>query len=143
MLTGELEGASFLMMIGKFGARCHFLSEAVIHAENELVLEKARQNASTGDHDAADHQHIPGTGPGPNRETHALYEGLFAWTDSDTYNIKGHVGVNSDFDYPRLLETGNMRGGAQYPFLLPAIEEVAKDVGGSFHTYFSRADWTA
>jgi hypothetical protein len=142
-LTGEFSEAKLIVEVGKFGARCRLLSEEVIHEENQKVLEAAKRNASTGDHDPSDHRHIPGTGPGPNRATHDLYNSIVAWEESDTYNIKGHVGVNLGEDYPRLLEMGELRGGAQYPFLLPAIQEVAGGVAGSFKTYFSRADWVS
>lgn len=126
--------------------------KAAVYAFGKVALRVerlAKQNALTGSHtkevSAAGKvrwlppEHIPGTGPGPNRRTGALIRSI---RTELRQGFGSYVAsVFPTMEYARAVELGSDRwkSGVKYPYLRPAAETVRKEANAIFTREFKNA----
>lgn len=127
----------------------HNYEKAAVYAFGKVALRVervAKQNALTGSHSKTvsaggkvtwiPNEHIPGTGPGPNRRTGNLIRSIR--TDMRQGFGSYVASVYPTMVYSRAVEEGSPRwkSGVKYPYLRPAADSVRREANAIFTREF-------
>jgi len=146
---GKLSITNLPEVVAGLTKEVHNYEKAAVYAFGKVALRVervAKQNALTGSHTKTvspkgavtwiPSEHIPGTGPGPNRRTGNLIRSI---RTEMRQGFGSYVAsVYPSMIYSRVVEEGSPRwkSGVKYPYLRPAAETVRREANAIFTREF-------